>query len=151
MVSKVTHNRTLRILICDPDQKFVRAAKEILRSEGHTVMAETGLSTAIRHALTSRPDVIILPSEFVDDPDAEFLEEFIDSLTPRPAILLTCRMARFDLAWLAWHKGADDCMFKPLLGAHELKAAIARARSRVVDRLGDTPTTRPHRTGRGGR
>ena len=151
MVSKVTDNRTLRILICDPDQEFVRAAKKILSSEGHTVMAEAGLPSAVRLALKGHPNVIILPSEFVDDPGADLFAEVIDSLTPRPAILLTCRMARFDLAWLAWQKGADDCMFKPLLGEHELKDAIARARSRAADRLGNTPATQPHRTGRGGR
>ena len=138
MVSKVTDNRTLRILICDPDQEFVREAEEILSSEGHTVMAEAGLPSAIRLALKIHPDVIVLPCEFVDDPGVDFFAEVIDSLTPRPAILLTCRLAHFDLAWEAWHKGADDCMFKPLLGG-ELKAAIAKVRSRAADRLVDKP------------
>lgn len=101
MVSQVTGKRTLRILICDPDREFVRAAEKILAGEGHTVMAEAGLPRAIRLALKSHPDVIILPSELVDDPSTNLFEELIDCLTPRSVILLISRMARFDLAWLA--------------------------------------------------
>jgi len=139
MVSKATHQRALRILICDPDQEFVREVQQILNSEGHTVMAETGLIPLIRLASTRRPDVIILPGEYLDDSIAEFLAEFIDHLTPRPAVLLTCRTARFDLARLAWHKGTDDSMFRPLLGGHELRESVARVRRRVAHRSVDRP------------
>jgi len=136
-VSKATHQRALRILICDPDQEFVREVQQILNSEGHTVMAETSLIPLIRLASTKRPDVIILPGEYLDDSIAEFLAEFIDHLTPRPAVLLTCRTARFDLAWLACHKGADGRMFRPLLTGRELREAIARARNREAEHSAD--------------
>jgi DNA-binding response OmpR family regulator len=134
MVSNMPGKRTLRILICDGDREFVQAAKRILGSEGHTVVAEADLCKAARLALKSTPDVVVLPSEFADNPNADIIIELIHHLTPRPAILLTMQMARFDLARKAWHKGADHSVFKPLLGGQELNAAIAQAHRRVAER-----------------
>jgi CheY-like chemotaxis protein len=139
MVSKIPNKRTLRILVCDPDQEFVEAVERILGSEGHTVVAEADLCKAARLALQSTPDVIVLPSEFADDPNADLITELIHSLTPRPAILLTMQMVRFDLARKAWQKGADHSVFKPLLGEQELKAAIDKAHRGVAKHIGNDP------------
>jgi len=111
MVSKMPGKRTLRILVCDADREFVQAAERILGSEGHTIVAEADLCKAARLALKSTPDVVVLPSEFADDSNADLITELIHHLTPRPAILLTMRMARFDLARKAWQKGADGSLF----------------------------------------
>jgi AmiR/NasT family two-component response regulator len=97
-------------------------------------VAEADLCKAARLALKSTPDVVVLPSEFADNPNADIIIELIHHLTPRPAILLTMQMARFDLARKAWHKGADHSVFKPLLGGQELNAAIAQAHRRVAER-----------------
>ena len=139
MVSRMPGKRTLRILICDADREFVQAAERILGAEGHTVVAEADLCKATRLALKSAPDVIVLPSEFADNPNADLITALIHRLTPRPAILLTIRMARFDLARKAWQKGADGTLFKPILEDQELKREIARARRRVAERLGNDP------------
>jgi AmiR/NasT family two-component response regulator len=139
MVSEMPGKRTLRILICDADRKFVQAAERILGSEGHTVVAEADLYKAARLALKSTPDVVVLPSEYAHDPNANLIIELINHMTPRPAILLTIRMAQFDLARKAWQKGVDGTLFKPLLRDHELKTAISQARRRVAEGLENDP------------
>jgi hypothetical protein len=42
-------------------------------------------------------------------------------------------MSRLDLAWKAWHKGADAVVFKPLLGPDELRAAVQEARQKTAE------------------
>jgi len=134
-VSEMPDKRMLKILICDPDRKFVQTARRILGSEGHTVVVEANLCEAARLALKNIPDVVVLPSEFANDPNADLIIEIIHHMTPRPAVLLTIQMARFDIARKAWLKGADGTLFKPILQDQELKAAIDWARGQVAERL----------------
>jgi len=139
MVSEMPDKRKLRILICDADQKFVQAAERILGSEGHSIVAEADLCKAARLVLKNTPDVVVLPSEFANDPNADLIIEIIHHLTPRPAVLLTIQMARFDIARKAWLKGADSSLFKPILREQELKTAIDSARRQVAEHLGNDP------------
>lgn len=135
MVSKMPDKQTLRILICDPDRKFIQAAERILGSEGHTVVAEADLCKGARLVLENTPDVVVLPSEFANDPNADLIIEILHHLTPRPAVLLTIQMAQFDIARKAWLKGADGSLFKPILQEQELKTAIDWVRRQVAERM----------------
>lgn len=117
---------SLKVLICDTDWRFVERASRFLAGHGHHVMSEPLPSEAFDLAACWRPDVMILAAESVEGPNAELLAE-TQKLSPRPAILLTGHLDRFDAAWRAWQKGGDELLLKPLIHAWELHSAILAA------------------------
>ena len=117
---------SLRVLICDTDQRFVTRAERFLTSHGHQVVTEQLPDTALDLARSWRPDVLVLSSEVVDRQSDEFMRE-LRGLSPRPAILLTGQLDRFDAAWRAWRKGGDELLLKPVLHAWEIYTSILSA------------------------
>ena len=82
--------------------------------------------SALDLAVRWRPDVVVLSSESADRQPDGFLQR-IQDLDPRPAILLTGQLDRFDAAWRAWRRGGDELLLKPVIHAWELHTAIISA------------------------
>lgn len=117
---------SLKILICDSDWRFVERAIRFLSSHGHQVMNEALPSEALDLASHWHPDVVILASESTEGANEQVIAQ-LKRLTPRPAILLTGQLDRFDAAWRAWRKGGDELLLKPVINAWELYTAIVGA------------------------
>ena len=117
---------SLKVLICDTDRRFVERASRFLISHGHQVMAEPFGADALELSARWRPDVVVLSSELADRQEGDFLPS-LRNLCPRPAILLTGHLDRFDAAWRSWRKGGDELLLKPVIHAWELHTAIISA------------------------
>ena len=114
---------SLKVLIADSDWRFTQQASAYLESHAHLVVCEAGLKAARAKALHWRPDLVILSAEEAN----RGLIEPLCEMKPRPAILLTGRMDRFDQAWQAWQKGGDELLMKPVFKLEELHQAIVTA------------------------
>ena len=114
---------SLKVLIADADWRFTEQATAYLESHAHLVVCEAGLKEARAQALHWKPDLVILAAELAN----RGLIEPITAMRPRPAVLLTGRMDRFDLAWKAWQKGGDELLMKPVFQVEELHQAIVTA------------------------
>ncbi len=116
---------SLKVLIADPDWRFTQQASSFLESHAHLVIRESRPSRV--RELTERwgPDLVIIASELVES--EEDLFETIYSVTPRPAVLLTGWLDRYDRIWRAWQKGGDELIIKPVLRSQELHEAIVTA------------------------
>ena len=117
---------SMRVLICDSDHRFVERASHFLSSHGHQVMSEPLAEEAYDLVDRWRPDVLVLSSEAADNDNGEILHK-IQQLNPRPAILLTGQLDRFDAAWRAWRQGGDELLLKPVIHVWELHTAIIGA------------------------
>lgn len=117
---------SLRVLLCDTDHRFVERASRFLAGHGHQVMSEPVAKDALEMARRWRPDVVVLSSELVDGPDSDWIEG-LNALHPRPAVLLTGQLERFDAAWRAWRMGGDELLLKPVIHGWELHTAIVSA------------------------
>jgi CheY-like chemotaxis protein len=114
---------SLKVLIADPDWRFTEQASTYLESHAHLVVCEAGTKEARAQALHWKPDLVILSAELAN----RGLLEPVMALKPRPAVLLTGRMDRFDLAWKAWQKGGDELLMKPIFTVDELHQAVVTA------------------------
>jgi len=114
---------SMKVLIVEPDWHFARQATDFLESHAHSVVHEPSPAEALVCAERWRPDLVILAAELAP---GVMVERFA-SLEPRPALLLTEYMHRFDRAWRAWQKGGDELLMKPLFHAAELHEAIVMA------------------------
>lgn len=117
---------SLKVLICDTDDLFVRKARSFLISHGHQVMSEPFLDECARLCDHWHPDVIIVSSETIEK-DSDGSYDRIQALQPRPAVLLTGQLDRFESAWRAWRKGGDELLLKPIVQGWELHTAIIAA------------------------
>ena len=129
---------SLKVLICDADWRFVEHASQFLGTHGHHVMSEPLPSEAIDLARRWKPDILIISSEATEGSNDQFLSQ-IRRLNPRPAILLTGQLDRFDAAWRAWQRGGDELLLKPIIHAWELHTAIISALKAATDRA-EAPT-----------
>ena len=128
---------SLKVLIVDSDWRFTEQATRYLESHAHHVVCQSGLKEARAHALHWKPDLVILSSEQGN----WGLIGPLNEMKPRPAILLTGQMDRFDLAWQAWQKGGDELLMKPVFKMEELHLAIVTALENAttgVRRRGET-------------
>lgn len=114
---------SLKVLIADPDWRFVAQASQYLESHAHLVVHEPRVKEAIAQAEHWKPDLVILSADLAN----KGLIEPITAIRPRPAVLLTGRMDRYDLAWKAWQKGGDDLLMKPMFRIQELHEAVVTA------------------------
>jgi CheY-like chemotaxis protein len=113
----------MKVLVADPDWRFAEHLCSHLESHAHLVVHQPAPQEALARAVHWRPDLVVLAAEF-----AEYgLLEELSRLRPRPAILLTEHMDRYDRAWRAWQKGGDELLMKPIFTHEELHAAIVTA------------------------
>ena len=118
---------SLKVLIMDPDWRFNRQAASYLESRAHLVVSENRTDEALDHARRWQPDLVILSSELANEALGALY-----ALEPRPAILLTGQMERYDIAWKAWQKGGDELLMKPVFRTSELHEAIIIALENAV-------------------
>jgi len=112
-------------LKADPDWRFAHQVACFLESHAHLAVRESQAHRALAHAEHWRPDLVILAAELLDGND-----QLIDSLRkikPRPALLLTGWLDRYDRLWRAWQNGGDELLIKPVLKSQELFQAIVTA------------------------
>ena len=113
---------SMKVLIVDHDWRFAHQAAQYLESHAHLVVHHIHAKDALEQARHWRPDLVIVAAEMSDG----LLEE-LKALKPRPAVLLTGKLDRFDRAWRAWQRGGDELLMKPVLKSQELHLAIVTA------------------------
>ena len=111
---------SMKVLIADPDWRFARQATGYLEAHAHLVVRHSSSADVFKQAEHWQPDLVILAAELAE---TGLLGE-IQDLSPRPAVLLTEHMDRYDRAWRAWQKGGDELLMKPVFKAEELHEAI---------------------------
>jgi DNA-binding response OmpR family regulator len=89
------------------------------------VVRESRPPQALAHAEHWRPDLVILSADLADG--QEDLVKGFYRIKPRPAVLLTGWLDRYDRAWRAWQAGGDELLIKPVLKSQELHLAIVAA------------------------
>ena len=114
---------SMKVLIVEPDWRFARMASTYLESHAHLVVQDGRLDDAIRRATHWHPDLAIVAAEVAEDGFLDLLTE----ITPRPAVLLTGWLDRYDIAWRAWQTGGDELLMKPVFTTDELHEAIVTA------------------------
>jgi len=122
---------SMKVLIVDLDHQFFNQARDLLESRGHHVLQEAHTDLALQRAQAWRPDVVFVNAELADVAGGVFLAE-LESIRPRPAVVLTSTLMRFDKAWQAWQHGGDEVLFKPLLQPSELHVAVLTARKNTL-------------------
>ena len=122
---------SMKVLIADPDWRFLRQARDYLESRAHYVAHEASPHAAAGRAAHWKPDVIIVSAELPQCCDGQLLHTF-EGLQPRPAIILTAALDAFDKAWRAWQRGGDEVIIKPVLHVSELHVAIVAALKNAV-------------------
>jgi DNA-binding response OmpR family regulator len=127
----------MKVLIADPDWRFAEKACLFLESRAHLVVCENRPSVVLEHAQSWQPDLVILAGELAQ----RGLIEPLTAANPRPAILLTEHMARFDRAWQVWQKGGDELLLKPVFKIDELHDAIVVARENAAAGLRRRPVS----------
>ncbi len=113
----------MKVLILDSDWRFASRASEYLESRAHFVVHLTEPTEALQRADHWEPDLVIVAAELADSGIIEDLSR----LEPRPALLLTGWMDRYDIAWRAWQRGGDELLMKPVFSIMELQLAIVMA------------------------
>ena len=113
---------SMKVLVIDHDWRFANQVSSYLESHAHLVVHQTRVKEGLIHAEHWRPDLVILAAEMAQAALAP-----LKALNPRPAVLLTAQLDRFDRAWRAWQSGGDELLMKPLLRTGELHAAIISA------------------------
>lgn len=122
---------SMRVLIVDPDWAFLQQARSYLESRGHHTVYEPDTEAVIERARHWRPDMVMLSAELDAACDGDLVRQ-LSLLQPRPAILLTATLDRFDKAWRAWQHGGDEVLFKPMLNTSELNVAIFSAMQNAI-------------------
>ena len=113
----------MKVLIVDPDWRFAEQASNSLEAHAHLTVHQPDADQAVETAQSWQPDLVILASELAQ---GDVLDR-LTALKPRPAVLLTGWLDRYDLAWRAWQKGGDDLLIKPLLRDEELHVSMVVA------------------------
>jgi len=113
----------MKVLIVDPDWRFAQQAGSYLEKFAHLVVHQTAGDQAIAQAEHWRPDLVVLAAELA----ADGLLEGLCRLSPRPAVLLTEHMDRYDRAWRVWQKGGDELLMKPVFTHDDLHLAVVTA------------------------
>ena len=114
---------SMKVLISDPDWRFVRVASEFLESHAHLVVRSPRCDQALEVAQSWEPDLVIVSEELTE---TNLLED-LQKLPNRPAVLLVGWMDNYARLWRAWQKGGDELLMKPFFHIRELHTAIVVA------------------------
>ncbi len=124
----------MKVLIVDPDWRFAKQAGDFLESLAHLVICNARSDEAMDRARHWGPDLVILDAELA----GKGLIDSIVDLSPRPAVLLTGWMDRYDQVWRAWQRGGDELLIKPVFRSSDLLEAIVTARENAA--TGERPS-----------
>jgi DNA-binding response OmpR family regulator len=130
---------SMKVLIADPDWRFAHRAAAFLESHAHLVVRHQHPAEAIEAARHWSPDLVIVSEQLAETG----LIDQLQSLAPRPAILLVGWMDRFDKVWRAWQRGGDELLMKPVLKSIELQEAIVAAMENAAANLRAHPASVP--------
>ena len=122
---------SMKLLVIDRDQRFLNTVCDLFEPRGHAVVHESDADAAIARAHHWQPDVILVSAEIDRCCRGDLLTQ-LAQVEGRPAILLTAHMDRFDQAWQAWQRGADELLLKPVLHPADLDAAVLAARQNAI-------------------
>ncbi len=117
----------MKIIIIDSDWRFVSKATRYFESFADTVIQQPPFSL-VSKAEAWEPDLIILSAEYV----TKDLLESLQNISPRPAVLLTEHMHRYDRAWGAWQCGGDELLMKPVFKSQDLRNAVSMAMQKAA-------------------
>lgn len=139
----------LRILIVDDEIEIRRFLRASLKAHGNTVLEANCGQDALRMAVDTRPDLMILDLG-LPDMDGMSVTRHVREWSRMPIIILSVRNQEKDKIE-ALDAGADDYLTKPF-GVGELMARIRVVMRRVVTpegeptyRLGDLTVDLAHR------
>jgi len=113
----------MKVIVAETDWPFAQHVRSYLETRAHLVAFETQREQLIRRVQQWQPDLLILAAELTEDGTLQALMQ----LKPRPAILLSEYMDRYDRAWRAWQLGGDDILMKPIFTTDELQESISTA------------------------
>src|SRR5258707_14826804 len=113
----------LNILVVDDEAPLREMLRRSFAREGHRVLAVADARSALDHATTDDPDVILLDVALGPGPDGNAVcRELRARRNVVPVIMLTARDSEAD-AVLGLEAGADDYVTKPF-GLAELRSRI---------------------------
>jgi len=113
----------LNILVVDDEAPLREMLRRSFEREGHRVLAVPDARTALDHATTGDPDVILLDVALGPGPDGNAVcRELRARRNVVPVIMLTARDSEAD-AVLGLEAGADDYVTKPF-GLAELRSRV---------------------------
>src|SRR6476469_3385220 len=113
----------LNILVVDDEAPLREMLRRSFEREGHRVLAVADARSALDHATTADPDVILLDVALGPGPDGNAVcRELRARRNVVPVIMLTARDSEAD-AVMGLEAGADDYVTKPF-GLAELRSRI---------------------------
>lgn len=125
----------MRILIADADAPFVNAARTALRSEALIVEVVADAEAALARVKESLYAAIVLDLALPGGPGHETLTRLRAAGVTAPILTVTSD-ARPETRIEVLHRGADDCLVKPVLMA-ELAARVHALARRAGRKTGD--------------
>ena len=108
-----------KILVIDDDVSFLETINIILKEEGFEVFDATNAESGFEALVNTNPDIVILDKNLPDKSGFEVLKSMKKSknFADIPVIIITADTAvSVDEAF---DKGADDCIFKPMMNVSE--------------------------------
>jgi two-component system alkaline phosphatase synthesis response regulator PhoP len=122
-----------RILVVDDEPKITQLVSDYLERAGYGVQIAHDGKTALSHARTDKPDMIVLDLGLPQMDGLDFTREFRKS-SNAPIIMLTARSEETDKL-IGLELGADDYITKPF-SPKELVARV-RVLFRRIDNIGN--------------
>jgi len=126
------------VLIVDDEPQLLRALQVNLQAEGYRVLTALDGLTALTHAETGDPDVIVLDLGLPDINGVDIITR-IRRTRSTPIIVLSARHGSVDKV-RALDAGADDYVTKPF-GLDELLARLRVAGRRLTPDVGEQGST----------
>ncbi|HAP91460.1 MAG TPA: DNA-binding response regulator [Arthrobacter bacterium] len=127
------------ILVVDDEPQLLRALQVNLHAEGYKVLTALDGTTALQHAASNHPDLIVLDLGLPDINGVDVITK-IRRMSSTPIIVLSARHGSVDKV-RALDAGADDYVTKPF-GLDELLARLRVAERRLgtSDGIEQAPT-----------
>lgn len=122
------------ILVVDDEPQLLRALQINLHAEGYQVLTALDGTTALQHAASNHPDLIVLDLGLPDINGVDVITK-IRRTSSTPIIVLSARHGSVDKV-RALDAGADDYVTKPF-GLNELLARLRVAERRLRTSDGD--------------
>ena len=119
---------SMKVLIVDQDWRFAEQASAFLEAQAHLVVHLPSSSGVMEQVRRWQPDLVIVADEL----GLDGLLKSLHSLSPRPAVLLTGWLDRYDRLWRAWQLGGDELLIKPFFHTDQLQQAVITARENAT-------------------